>query len=71
MKIIIDCREHDVYAKIEPFLSQKKGEIELISQVLHIGDILLQNKDGKDILIFERKTLQVLSISKCQWITHT
>ncbi len=65
MKIIIDERETALYEKCYSLiLSQTKATcIELIKEVLPIGDIILKTDDDKDIMIIERKTFSDLFAS--------
>jgi len=65
MKIIIDERETALYEKCYSLiLSQTKATcIELIKEVLPIGDIILKTDDDKDVMIIERKTYSDLFAS--------
>lgn len=65
MKIIIDERETALYEKCESIiLSQTKVTcIELVKEVLHIGDIIIRTSDDKDVMIIERKTFSDLFAS--------
>lgn len=65
MKIIIDERETALYEKCYSLiLSQTKATcIELIKEVLPIGDIILKTDDDKDVMIIERKTFSDLFAS--------
>ena len=57
MKIIIDKREAKLIEKINELLPLYKFEnVELITEVLNLGDILVKN-DDHDLLLIERKTI--------------
>jgi len=60
MKIIIDCREHDLYNKIENM--EKDETIEITKESLHLGDILLKKND-REVLLIERKSVSDLIAS--------
>jgi len=60
MKIIIDCREHDLYSKIETM--EKDETIEITKESLHLGDILFKKNDS-DVLLIERKSVSDLIAS--------
>ena len=59
MKIIFDERETSLYEKFKLFESSCSTE----KRVMDLGDILLQDDDGKDILLIERKSLSDLIAS--------
>ena len=59
MKLIFDERETSLYEKFLLFESSFSTE----KRVMDLGDILLQNDDGKDILLIERKSLSDLIAS--------
>jgi ERCC4-type nuclease len=63
MRLIIDNREHDLYAKCEMIISNDPGYATIETQVLPIGDILIKTDEGKDVMIVERKTLADLLAS--------
>ena len=50
MKIIFDARETSLYEKFKLFESSCSTE----KRVMDLGDILLQDDDGKDVLLIER-----------------
>lgn len=58
MKLIIDERETALYEKCYSLiLSQEKAIcVELIKEVLPIGDIILKTDDNKEVMVIERKT---------------
>ena len=57
MKIIIDKREAKLIEKINELLPLYKFEnVELITDVLDLGDILVKN-DDEELLLIERKTI--------------
>lgn len=65
MKITIDCREHDLYSKIET-MDVDPG-VEIVKENLPLGDILFQrtNAGGEvcDVLLIERKSIADLIAS--------
>lgn len=66
MKLIIDIRETQLIEKI-PFISggysSVPSTISISKEALPIGDLLLKNDDGNDILLFERKSFSDLLAS--------
>ena len=60
MKIIIDCRETKLYKNIFEILSGKDTNILLETENLLIGDVIIRNDTGKDIIIIERKSIDDL-----------
>jgi ERCC4-type nuclease len=62
MKVIIDERENDLYDKCFSIVNCEGNatNIQLIKQVLPIGDILIRSDENKDIMIIERKSFQDL-----------
>tara|TARA_B110000967_G_scaffold155871_1_gene160725 strand:+ start:14622 stop:15473 length:852 start_codon:yes stop_codon:yes gene_type:complete len=65
MKIIIDERETALYEKCYSLLlSQEKAFcVEIIKEVLPIGDVIIKTDDNKDVLVIERKTFNDLFAS--------
>ena len=65
MKIIIDERETALYEKCYSLLlSQEKAIcVEIIKEVLPIGDVIIKTDDNKDVLVIERKTFNDLFAS--------
>ena len=60
MKIIIDCREHELYDKIKNM--EKDETIEITKEALPLGDILF-TRENKDVLLIERKSVADLIAS--------
>lgn len=62
MRVIIDEREHALYNKCVEFLetTPKYASVQLTKKVLHLGDILIQTDDEKELLLVERKTFSDL-----------
>lgn len=60
MKVIIDCREHDLYSKVETM--EKDASVEFSKETLHLGDIMLKRGD-QDVLLIERKSVSDLIAS--------
>ena len=65
MLIIIDEREISLYNKCVELLQSdaKYSSIILTKKVLHLGDVLIQLDDEKDLLLIERKTFSDLLAS--------
>lgn len=65
MKLIIDEREHDLYEKCYSIINTEGNttSIQLIKQVLHIGDILIRTDEDKDVMLVERKSFADLMAS--------
>jgi len=65
MKIIIDERETLLYDRCVSLIKDENltEKIEIVKQVLPIGDILLRSHDDSDFLIIERKSLSDLLAS--------
>jgi len=63
MKIIVDNREHTLI-KLLPALSKDYGfDIDIEIQKLDLGDIIIKNDEGCELLIIERKNLADLASS--------
>ena len=58
----VDYRESDLYLLLEKVLEQKYKNIniEMSKENLHIGDLIILDKDKNILFIFERKTLHDL-----------
>lgn len=64
MRVILDEREHALYEKCEAWLEQNPTpSIQLSKKVLHLGDILIQTDDEKDMVLIERKSFADLLAS--------
>ena len=63
MRILIDTREPALIEKCNTILQYSGGFIPIITQPLTLGDAIIQNEAGHDIVIFERKSLQDLLAS--------
>jgi len=64
MLIKIDYREADLITKINTFLSlNKKENITVLTENLPLGDIIISEDNGTEIIIIERKTLADLAAS--------
>ena len=59
MKIVIDCREKELLKQInqQVLFTPNFKQIEVQSENLHVGDVIIKNSDNKDLLIIERKTI--------------
>ena len=59
MKLVIDCREKDLLKQInqQVLFTPSFKKIEVSSENLPIGDILIKDDNNNDLLIIERKTI--------------
>jgi ERCC4-type nuclease len=59
MKLVIDCREKELLKQInqQVLFTPPFKKIEVTSENLHIGDILIKDDSNNDLLIIERKTI--------------
>jgi ERCC4-type nuclease len=62
MNIIVDVREHSLLERLST-LPIINTEIKVQSEQLLIGDILLRTQEGKELVLFERKSLSDLLAS--------
>ena len=65
MKIIIDIRERELITVLQALVQENEKFKTLVLETcaLEIGDIILRDADNKDVLIYERKTIQDLVAS--------
>ncbi len=58
MRVVVDERETELYSKLDIAMcaQSRAGCVDLVKEVLPIGDVLIQTNEGKDVLIIERKT---------------
>jgi len=65
MKLIVDTREQELFKKIEFLVSNIPSfrGLEIETQQLPLGDLVIRDGDGKDILLIERKSLADLAAS--------
>lgn len=64
MQIKIDKRERGLYANCEERMNtMNEGEINLVSEMLPLGDIIVCDNEGNELVIVERKTLNDLASS--------
>jgi ERCC4-type nuclease len=65
MKIIIDCREHDLYDNVQNILlsNSMPCSFDIVKENLDIGDIIIKKDDDEIVCIIERKTLNDLMAS--------
>lgn len=65
MKIIIDERETALYEKCHSIIHNEGNNlgIQLLKQVLPLGDILIQTDEDKNVILIERKTFSDLTAS--------
>lgn len=59
MKLVIDCREKDLLKQInqQVLFTHQFKKIEVVSENLPIGDILIKDDSNNDLVIIERKTI--------------
>ena len=62
MNIIVDVREHSLIEKLQG-LPITNPHVKIATEQLLIGDILLRTDDQKELILFERKSLQDLLAS--------
>jgi ERCC4-type nuclease len=60
VKILLDCREHDVFEALSQTPSPNS---EIIVQSLDIGDIIITDDEDKELVIIERKNIKDLEAS--------
>ena len=68
MLIVIDCRERSLIESCQKYLEKNEklnNKIKIISENLHIGDIIIKddNDNDKELIIVERKTINDLASS--------
>lgn len=64
MKIILDCREHDLIELCSKNLENSTFKnIVILSEQLPIGDIIFKDDDDNELIIIERKSLKDLAAS--------
>jgi len=65
MRVIIDCREKDLFARCESLVAgEGLGEtITVSSGALPVGDAVVQDDNGREVLIVERKSISDLASS--------
>ena len=65
IKIILDCREKTLYDACEKqkLLNDKYAGIELITQNLPLGDMIIYDQNNTELLMIERKSLLDLAAS--------
>jgi ERCC4-type nuclease len=65
MQIILDCREHTLKDACNKLIntSEKFKDLNITSKNLDIGDMIICDDKGKELVIFERKTISDLIAS--------
>ena len=66
MKIIVDERETGVYEKIQQLLAahpETQSTVQIVKEVLHLGDFIITTADDRTVSIIERKSLTDLLAS--------
>jgi ERCC4-type nuclease len=63
MKIVIDNREHTLIKLITALNNDYEYKLNIEVQKLDLGDISIQNDDGEELLLIERKNLADLASS--------
>jgi len=63
MKIILDCREQDLFSLLTMIINKNNSDITLESAQLSVGDIIIQDDDETELLVIERKSVKDLAAS--------
>lgn len=63
MKITIDMREKDLLKKIVPLCNDLNLKMSIQAEILELGDVIISDDDGEELLIIERKTIKDLAAS--------
>ncbi len=66
MLICLDCRERSLFTACKNYLEcneNLKNNIHIITENLHIGDIIIKDNDENEKIIIERKTINDLASS--------
>ena len=65
MKLILDNRERDLYKLCESLIQTESNfkDIKLEIETLDVGDIIIRDDNGDDLLIYERKSIADLVAS--------
>ena len=63
MKILLDCREQDLFSLLTIVINKNNSDIVLESTQLSLGDIIIQDDDQTELLVIERKSVKDLAAS--------
>lgn len=63
MKILLDCREQDLFSLLTIIINKNNSEIVLESAQLSVGDIIIQDDEETELLVIERKSVKDLAAS--------
>ena len=63
MKLVIDSREADLFKNVTDFVKTNDLDINIEKQQLDLGDALILDDNDKELIIFERKSLNDLCAS--------
>ena len=63
MKITLDMREKDLLKKIVPLCNNLNLKMSIQSTILDLGDVIISDDEGEELLIIERKTIKDLAAS--------
>ena len=63
MKILLDCREQDLFSLLTIVINKNNSDILLESAQLSIGDIIIQDDEETELLVIERKSVKDLAAS--------
>ncbi len=63
MKITIDMREKELCKVIVPLANDLSLKVNIKVEVLNLGDVIISDDNGEELLIIERKTLRDLAAS--------
>ena len=63
MKILLDCREQDLFSLLTIVINKNNSDILLESAQLSLGDIIIQDDEETELLVIERKSVKDLAAS--------
>ena len=61
MKILLDCREQDLFSLLTIVINKNNSDIILESAQLSLGDIIIQDDEETELLVIERKSEKALA----------
>ena len=63
MKLIIDTRESELIKQVHKFVESNNFDVKVETSQMDLGDAVIQDNTGKDLVVFERKSLNDLCAS--------
>ena len=63
MKILLDCREQDLFSMLTMIINTNESKITIETCQLSVGDIIIQDDDDTELLVIERKSVKDLASS--------